>query len=113
MAKFYGKVGYCETVETAPGVFSETITEKKYYGDVTRNSRRLSKGEGLNDDITVGNNISIVADAYAYEHFFAIRYVEWAGARWKVDNVEVKRPRLQLTLGGVWHGDESSITSEA
>lgn len=110
MAKFYGKVGYGETRETAPGVFSEAIVEKTYYGDVLRNSRRLVKGEGVNDDISVGNNISIIADPYAYEHFFAIRYVEWAGARWKVDDVEVKRPRLKLTLGGVWHGDESSIT---
>lgn len=109
MPKFCGKVGYAETTQTAPGVFTEVITERTYYGDVQRNSRRLSKGEGLNDDITVGNNISIVADAYAYEHFFGIRYVEWMGARWKVDNVEVKRPRLQLTLGGVWHGDESAI----
>ena len=112
MAKFCGKVGYGETRETAPGVFVNAITERTYYGDVLRNSRRLVKGENVNDDISVGNNISIVADPYAYEHFFAIQYVVWAGARWKVDDVEVKRPRLKLTLGGVWHGDESEIAGD-
>ena len=41
MAKFYGPVGYAETVETAPGVYVEKITERMYFGDLTRNTRRL------------------------------------------------------------------------
>ena len=28
MAKFYGKVGYVETVETRPGVFTQSVTER-------------------------------------------------------------------------------------
>lgn len=36
MAKFYGPVGYAETVETAPGVYVEKITERMYFGDLTR-----------------------------------------------------------------------------
>lgn len=104
MAKFYGKVGYGLQVETAPGVYEEQITEVSYFGDVIRNTRRLRDGEKVNDDLSVGNSISILADAYADEHFFAIRYVEWAGSRWKVTEVEVQRPRLLLRLGGVYNG---------
>lgn len=104
MAKFYGKIGYGATVETAPGVHEEQITERSYYGDVIRNSRQLKDGESVNDDLSVGNSISVVADAYANEHFFAIRYVEWAGALWKVSDVEVQSPRLILRLGGVYNG---------
>lgn len=104
MAKFNGKVGYGEQVETAPGVYEEQITEYTYFGDVVRNTRRLREGEKVNDDLSVGNSISIVADAYASEHFFAIRYVEWAGSLWKVTEVEVQRPRLLLRLGGVYNG---------
>lgn len=107
MAKFYGPVGYGESVETAPGVYKDTITEKTYFGDVIRNSRQLREGEGLNNDLSVGNSISIVADAYANEHFFAIRYVEWAGALWTVSNVEVQSPRLILRLGGVYNGPKA------
>jgi hypothetical protein len=106
MAKFYGVIGYAETKETSPGVWVEDITERKYYGDITKNSRRLNGGENLNDNLTVTNVINIMADAYAYENFFAIRYVEWMGARWKVSTVEVQRPRLILNLGGVYNGPE-------
>lgn len=76
MAKFYGEIGYGETVETAPGVHTEVITERMAYGDVVRNSRKLSEGEYLNNDLSVSNSISIVADAYANEHFFAMRYIK-------------------------------------
>lgn len=104
MARFFGRVGYGETVESAPGVFKDLITEQKYYGDVVRNSRKLEQTEYLNNDISVGNSISIVADEYANDHIFAIRYVEWAGKLWTVQNVEVQAPRLLLRLGGVYNG---------
>lgn len=108
MAKFYGKVGYGETVQTKPGVWEDQIVEYPYFGDVVRNTRQLKEGESLNNDITVSNSISIVADAYANEHFFAIRFVEWAGALWKVTDVEVQSPRLLLKLGGVYNGPRST-----
>jgi len=104
MAKFFGVVGYGHTVETAPGVWTETVTERQYYGDVLRNARLLQEGQSVNDDLSVQNSISIVADAYANEHFFAIRYVRWAGAVWTVTTVEVSRPRLILRLGGIYNG---------
>jgi hypothetical protein len=105
MAKFRGVVGYRgESVETSPGVFEDTIVEKTYSGDVVRNSRKLLGEEKVNADISVGNSISVVADAYANEHFFNMLYVVWAGTRWVVDNVDVQRPRLILRLGGVYNG---------
>lgn len=104
MGRFHGVVGYTETVETVPGVFSEVAKERTYYGDVIRNTRRWESGQNLNDNLNVNNSISIVADAYAYEHFFNIRYVRWMGSLWKVTNVEVQRPRLILTIGGVYNG---------
>lgn len=106
VGKFYGQIGYGETVETPPGsgVWIDNITEHKYYGDVLRNTRRLQEGENLNKDLSLSNSISIVADAYAYDHFFAIRYVRWAGSLWAVTDVEVQRPRLVLRIGGIYNG---------
>lgn len=103
MARYCGIVGYVEHLETSPGVWVETVTKRKYYGDVIRDFRRWDNGEGLNDNINIRNTISIVADAFAYSHFHAIRYVEWMGVRWKVSDVEVQRPRLLLTVGGVYN----------
>ena len=110
MARFFGKVGYGESVETAPGVWVDQIVEYEYYGDVVRNSRELRQGQFLNDDLSVQNSISLVADAYANEHFFAIRYVEWAGTLWTVDSVDVLAPRLLLRLGKVYNGPTPAAT---
>ena len=104
MAKFYGKIGYAETKETALDIWQEVITERAYSGDVLRNTRRWEGGEGLNDNFNINNLISIVADAYANQNFHSIRYIEWMGSKWKVTNVEVQRPRLILTIGGVYNG---------
>jgi len=104
MAKFYGLVGYVETQQTAPGVNTPVPTERNYSGDVLRNSRRWQAGENLNDDLVVNNVISIVADDFANSNFQTMKYVKWMGVSWKVTNVEVQRPRLILTLGGVYNG---------
>ena len=104
MAKYYGKIGYNESVETTPGVWEEKITERSYYGDVVRNARRLQSTDKVNDDVNVNNEISIVADPYAMNNFHSMRYVEFMGAKWKVSNVEVQYPRLILTLGGLYNG---------
>lgn len=104
MAKFYGVIGYGESQEVRPGIWEDGITEQSYYGDVVRNSRRLEDGDTVNNDISVGNSISIVADAYANEHFFAMRYIKWAGTLWVVSDVTVQSPRLILRLGGVYNG---------
>lgn len=106
MAKFYDAIGYAETKETAPGVWREETVEYFYKGDVTRNTKRYENGEGLNDNLSVNVNISIVADQYAFQHWFNIRYVRWNGAKWKVREVDAtQRPRLILTLGGIYNGN--------
>lgn len=104
--KFYGPVGFGETVESPAdsGVWKDVITERNYTGDVVRNTRQSRQGENLNNDLSVNNSISIVSDAFANEHFLAIRYVKWAGKLWVVPEVEVQFPRLILTLGGVYNG---------
>lgn len=104
MARFSGKIGYATISKTAPGVSTEVITERSASGDVLETSRRLESGQHLNDDLTVDNKISIVADAFSSLNFFAMRYVVWNGVPWKVTNVKVQRPRLILTLGEVYNG---------
>lgn len=105
MAKYYGKIGFCVTDESAPGVWAEdTIEERNYYGELTRNTRRLQGREYLNDGVNVSNQISILADPYATANFHTMRYAEYMGVKWKVTDVEVQYPRLVLTLGGEYNG---------
>ena len=102
MAKYFGKVGYAEQVETVPGVWEEKITERQYYGDVVRNIRKLESSGEVNDNINVSMEISIVADPYAIQNFHTMRYIEFMGSLWKIYNVEVNYPRLVLTIGGLY-----------
>ena len=107
MAKYFGKIGYAEQVETAPGVWEEQITEHQYYGDVVRNIRKLESSGDINDNINVSMEISIVADPYAIQNFHAMRYVEFMDSLWKITSVEVNYPRLILSIGGVYNGQQA------
>lgn len=102
MAKFYGTVGFVKTVESAPGVWTEQIVERKYYGNVISRTRSL-QSNGVNDNINISDEISIVADPFANENYFAIRFVEYMGAKWKVQSISVQFPRLNLSLGGMYN----------
>ena len=108
MAKYFGKVGYAEQVETTPGVWEENITERQYYGDVVRNIRKLEPSGEVNDNINVSMEISIVADPYAIQNFHTMRYIEFMGSLWKIYNVEVNYPRLILTIGGLYTNVEQT-----
>lgn len=103
MAKFYGEIGFGTSIETSPGVYEDQVTTRNYYGDLIKNTRRLQSSGSVNDDVNISNQISIVADPYANENFYTMRYVKFMGAKWKISDVEVQYPRLILTIGGVYN----------
>lgn len=105
MARFYGAIGYGITEEKTPGVWTEEIVERNHYGDVIRNlnSIRLQQ-DSTNSDLNINNQISIIADPFSSQNFLFMRYAEFMGVKWRITNVEVKHPRLILTLGGVYNG---------
>lgn len=104
MAKFYGKVGFAHNVEVRRGVYEDLITEQNYKGDITRPSAKAQTGEQVNADLSIGNQFSIIADAYLFENLFAIRYITWMGVRWTVTKIDVAHPRLNLLVGEVYNG---------
>lgn len=111
MTKFFGNVGYVETVEIEPGVWRPVETIRQYYGDWIRYSTKFQvSSEGTNDNVNVSNELSIMADAYADKHFSSMRYVEFMGAKWKIISVQPGRPRIILTIGGIWNGEQAEVT---
>lgn len=105
MSKWFGKIGYAVQTETSPGVWEDVITKREYYGDVIKNTRKLQQTSQVNDDINISNEISIVADPFARENIYSMRYIEFMGAKWKISNVEVQFPRLILSIGGIYNGN--------
>ena len=110
MAKYYGKIGYAEMTETEPGIWDEIIVERPYYGDTIKNTRLLQNANAINDNVNIANQISIVADPYANDHIYAMRYATFQGAKWKITNVDVQHPRLILSLGGLYNGGQNPTT---
>lgn len=103
MNKWYGKIGYAEQVETEPGIWEEQITERPYFGELVRNTRKLQASNTINGEVDVANDISIVADPYANQNFHTMRYVEFMGSKRLITNVEVQFPRLILGIGGLYN----------
>lgn len=104
MAKYHGAIGFMITKETAPGVWVEEIEEKTYSGDLMRNMAKYQSSGNVNDDINIANEISIIADSFAYERYGFMRYATYMGFKWKISHAEMQYPRIILTLGGVYNG---------
>lgn len=99
-------IGFEYLNETLPGKYMPELVERHYGGDVLKiYGDRNQETDKVNDNITVNNRISIVADAFAYNNFQNMKYIEWMGACWLVKNVEVQPPRLILSIGGVYNGE--------
>lgn len=106
MAKFYGKIGYSGTVKTEAGVWKPQTIIRKHAGDVLTSSRRYENGQSVNDNLVLSVRLSIVADKFARENFSTIKWVEYSGVKWKVTNAELLYPRIILSFGGVYDGED-------
>lgn len=105
--KFHGKVGFVTYDAIRPGVWKEVVTERECAGDLKRKNNRFVSGQQINDNLAINNQIEIIADPYINEHFPSIKYVEWKGTKWKVTSVEDQFPRLILTMGEVYNGQQT------
>lgn len=112
MAKYICTIGFREDKECSSGIWEEVISERKYVCDILQNISRYETGDKIHDDLTINNQFSIVADAYAFQNFFAMRYITWMGSKWKINTITVQHPRLLLTVGGVYNGPEFRSESE-
>ncbi len=104
MAKFCGKVGFETMVEGEGGVFRADPIEKIYRGDILNMLPKYESSDKLHDDLTLSNEISILADSFAYENFQYMRYVILLGVKWEITSAKIERPRILLRIGGVYNG---------
>lgn len=107
MGKWFGKIGYAETFETEAGLWKEQITERSYYGDVLTSRWMRQTSNKVNSDINLSNRISIIADPFAIQNCSSMIYIEYVGAKWRISDIEIAYPRLILTIGGVYNGEQA------
>lgn len=106
--KYFGKIGFSETVQTELDVWETVIKEYEYAGDINKVSTGWKTGDHLNDDLTVSMEVSFIGDVHALENYANIRYVVWRGTKWRVTNITEEHPRITLTLGGEYNGNSGS-----
>ena len=114
MARYYGRIGFLKDEsesESRPSRYQPEMEERYYTGDLYKNYMRQQNAEKSVDDFGINNDISIIADAYALNHFSSMKYVEFMGALWEVESVMVEHPRLRVSFGGLYHGPTATRKS--
>lgn len=104
MPKCSGVIGYALVGETQPGVWTEGITDKKYYGDIVRDNRKFESGnDKMNEDISITNKISVVSNSFMLENLSFMKYITFMKSKWKISSVDISPPRIIITIGGMYH----------
>lgn len=104
MARFSGVIGFTQTTETSPGIQTEGITERLYKGDIIKEARSYEGSAKVNTDLVITNRFSILADSFSYQNIGSMRYVVYLGTKWKIGSVDIEKPRIILTVNGVYNG---------
>ena len=104
MAKFNGQIGFALQIESVPGVYIDEVVEKNYRGDVIMDQRRFVGNDKVNDNTTLDNSISILANAYVYKNIGTMKYVVWNGIAWKIKSFSINTPRIIIQIGEVYNG---------
>lgn len=105
--KWYGQIAFAETVETEPDIFETRPVVRTYMGDMTKNYKSNQGGNSINQNITLGNELSVLADPYLQENFHKILYVTFMGSKWRVSSVTEQYPRLILSIGELYNEESS------
>ena len=104
MSKYDGEIGFAVSSQTSPGVWEDSIVERPYFGEITRNYKSI-EGNEIVDDLNVSISVSVIADPFAYENFHHMKYLRYMGTEWKITSIEPAYPRLQLSIGGIYNGE--------
>lgn len=111
-------IGFRETIEkmdengNPTSIWVEKITRRTYKAEVINNTYRNQQGESINDNYVINVKLSMIAcDAYTISHLDSIIYCEWEHKKWKVNSVDLQRPRIVVTLGGDYNETENGSRS--
>lgn len=103
MNKYRGRIAYAYHEETSPGIFEEFTQVRYRRGDVQEERRSLAYREFVNGERSMNLKLSIVADKFDFAHFSDMVWAELYGKKWVVESAVPASPRINITLGGLYH----------
>lgn len=102
MAKYHGKLGFVLTEQTSPGTWTPRTEIREVTGDVLQRTVRENDSQSINPNVTFDQQISIVYDSFMTQHMFVLEWIEWFGKRWKISKIDIRPPRMNITIGSEW-----------
>lgn len=104
MTKFWGKIGFNRgDTEGEPGIFTSTIEEVEVSGKMRLEGARWQNHE-LGGTIAAKHVLSIVTPEDSTIDFAEAVYICWQNQKWSIVAIKYLRPRIELTLGGLYNG---------
>jgi len=104
MSRFWGSIGISRgPVETAPGVFKQNIEEVSVTGEMRQLHLRWPQA-GMREGLSAKHVLSVVTPEDSVIDFTEVVYIVWQSRKWSVTSIQYKRPRVELTLGGLYNG---------
>lgn len=104
MTKFRGSIGIKRrSTETSPGVFEEVIEDIEVTGEM-RNIRARWPNMQQGNGVSLRHFLSIVTPEDSVVDYSEVVYIWWQGRKWSVESIAYERPRVELTLGGLYNG---------
>lgn len=104
MSRFRGYIGLNRgTKEIEPGIFEPVIEEVEVTGEIRHSGPRWS-AQGMRDSLSARHVLSTVTPEDKIAEFTEVVYIWWQDRKWSVTEIEYKRPRIELTIGGLYNG---------
>jgi hypothetical protein len=103
MSKFWGPIGINRGFqETGPGIIDNVIEEVYVKGEI-RNVKASWSQQTMNDTLQARHLLSVVTPEDSEIDFNEVVYIVWQGHKWAVTSIQYNRPRVELTLGGLYN----------
>ena len=104
MSKFWGPIGINRgPVQTAPGILEVVIEELEVSGEMRQLQLRWPQAR-MQEGLSANHVLSIVTPEDSDIDFTEVVYIVWQSRKWSVTSIQYKRPRVELTLGGLYNG---------
>ena len=99
------KLGFSYTRDDGHGVWKQVNTEKVYKAEITSHKWYLNREKDTpNVSYKTGESFSVLMDSFLQENLGYITYVVLNGVKWDISSIDVQRPRVHITPGGMYHG---------
>lgn len=101
--RYSGHFGFAQSDETAPGVMTETITERKFVGEVKQRTETLRIDGEIFPVYSTNTSVSVLSRGNHEYSFDNLRWLTYAGKKWRPRSVVHEPPRVTVHLGDEWN----------